>query len=113
MKHNTNKIIALMCVVITLFLFSGCGTKSKVVGEYEGTAGSYLKLNKNGTCYYGEDDDTGAGQGTWYIEDKTLYIELDIFDYDVYASIEEMDDGFLLKADSSRWNDEYFSKIKE
>lgn len=106
-----NIAIVLVTILIMVSIFSACTSESKLVGEYEGTAGSYLKLNKNGTCYYGEDDDTGAGQGTWYVEDDVLYIDIEIFDYKVFASIEEIDGGFLLEADSSRWNDEYFSKI--
>lgn len=114
MKSTVNKSLNRMAIVLILavvLLLSSCFTESKLVGEYKGTAGSYLKLNQDGTCYYGEDDDTGAGQGTWYIEDGVLYIEVNNLNYVVYASIEDSDDGFLLKSKSSRWNAEYFSKI--
>ena len=105
-----NIAIVLVTILIIVSIFSACTSESKLIGEYEGTAGSYLVLNKNGTCFYGEDDDTGAGGGTWYVEDDVLYLDIDILGYEVYASIEDMDGGFLLEADSSRWNDEYFSK---
>ena len=105
------RIIIFTLVIVTILTLSACTSKKSIVGEYEGTAGSYLYLNKNGTCFYGEDDDTGASRGTWYVEDDVLYLDIDMFDYDIYASVEDMGDGFLLEADVSRWNDEYFSKI--
>ena len=107
------KRIAVMLVAILIMVstFCACTSERKFVGKYEGTAGSYLVLNKNGTCFYDEDDNTGAGKGTWYVEDEVLHLNIDILDHDLYASVEDMDDGFLLEADSLRWNDEYFSKV--
>ena len=107
------KRIAVMLAVILIMVstFCACTSERKLVGKYEGTAGSYLVLNKNGTCFYGEDGDKGTGKGTWYVEDEVLHLDIDTFDYDLYASVEDVDGGFLLEADSLRWNDEYFSKV--
>ena len=105
-------MITVLIAVTMLFSLTGCGSEDKLVGMYEGTAGSFLKLAKDGSCVYGEDDDTGAGKGTWYVEDDTLYVEVDIIDYELYASIDD-EDGFLLEGDSSSWNDEYFSKVEK
>lgn len=104
--------ITFLIAIAMLLTLAACGSEDKFVGTYGGTAGSFLKLNKDGSCVYGEDDDTGVGKGTWHLEDDTLYIEVDNVGYELYASIED-EDGFLLEGDSLRWNDEYFSKVEK
>lgn len=113
MKKTTQYVIvALVAVVVLISIIAAISnSKFSLVGEYEGTAGSYLKLNKDGTCYYGENDSTGAGRGEWYVENDVLHLDISLFYYDVYADIEDMDGGFLLEAESSSWNAEYFCKI--
>ncbi len=115
---NKNNLIKLFIFIVSAVLlasmfvsFSGCSPKNKFVGEYSGTSGSFLKLNDDGTCIYSEDDSTGTGTGTWYIEDDTIYISVSNIGYTIYTDISNFDGGLLIKSDSSSWNDEYFKKV--
>lgn len=108
------RILAVISIILTVLTCSGCSKKNRIVGEYIGTQGSYIKLEKDGTCVYAEDDDTGIGNGVWYIEDDILYINVSNLDYWLFADISSYDDDLLLEADDyySSWNDEYFTKIE-
>lgn len=105
--------ICMVSVILLTSMFvslTGCSSKNKFAGEYSGTAGSFLKLNDDGTCVYSEDDSTGTGTGTWYIEDDTIYISVSNLDSVIYADVSDFDGGLLLKSDY-HWNDEYFKKV--
>lgn len=103
--------ISILLSVLLVSIFCGCGNNNKLAGEYYGTFGSYLKLNKDGSCVYAEDNDsTGTGTGVWYVKDNVIYVETDNLRYTIFAEIRSVDDGLLFKANSDSWRDEYFSK---
>lgn len=104
----------LSCLIALSIILSGCGKKPEdaLVGEYQGTSDSYLKLDADGTCIYSESDSTGSGTGTWTLEENTLSVTVDNLSYTVYADISEDPDGFILRSDSGNWNDEYFKKAE-
>lgn len=104
------KIILMFMVTVCILIVTGCSTTSGVVGEYHGTAGSYLKINKDGSCIYAEDDATGTGTGTWYVENDVIYIEVDNLDYVIFGDIDDDKEGILLEAKARSWNDEFFEK---
>lgn len=110
MTKQLSQLVAMLLIVAILGTFAGCSDGDSLVGEYTGTSGSFLKLNKDGTCIYAEDDSTGTGTGTWYVEDDMLYIEVSNLDYVVYADVSEADEGILLESNAGSWNDEYFQK---
>lgn len=107
---KVQKITSVLLVLLLLAVLVGCSIEDSLVGEYIGTAGSYLKLNDNGTCIYSEDDSTGTGTGIWYIEDDKIYIDVDNLGAVIYGDISDFDGGILLESDSYSWNDEYFKK---
>lgn len=110
MKNTIRKKLCALFIFIMLIQLFGCGQKNSVVGEYNGTAGSFLKLNKDGTCIYSEDDGTGTGTGSWVIEDGRVMVDASNLSYTIYAEINPEDDGLLFQSDSGGWNDEYFTK---
>ena len=101
-------------LVIGALLFAAscqlASCNSHLAGGYTSTAGSYLELRSNGTCIYAEPDETGAGTGTWYIEDDIIYIDANNLEYTIYGNVEDADNGILLKSSSGNWIDEYFIK---
>lgn len=105
-----SRFVALLLICTLLFTFAGCFSKADLVGEYIGTAGSYLKLNKDGTCIYAEDDSTGTGTGKWYVEDGIIYVATDNIGHQVSGDVSDFDGGILLDSDWSSWNAEYFIK---
>lgn len=105
------RIVSLVVIVLLMgLLFAGCSGKNSLAGEYIGTAGSYLKLNDDGTCIYAENDSTGTGTGTWYTENEKIYIDVTNLDYLVYGNIAEFDGSILLESNAGAWSDEYFIK---
>lgn len=110
LKKRTVCLVAVVLLMSILFSFAGCSSNNSMVGEYNGTSGSYLKLNKDGTCIYAEDDSTGTGTGTWYVEDDVIYIDVSNLDYVVFGNVADFDGGILLEATAGSWNDEYFKK---
>lgn len=99
-------VVLLICTLLLTIV--GCSSNASLVGEYTGTSGSYLKLNKDGTCIYAEDDSTGTGTGTWYVEDDVIYIDVNNLSYVVYGNVSNFDGGILLEAHAGSWTDEYF-----
>lgn len=110
MKKSIIRLAALVLLIAMLTVLAGCSGKNALAGEYTGTAGSYLKLSKDGTCVYSETDSTGAGTGIWYVEDGIIYIDVDNLDFVVYGDVSDFDGGILLESTAGRWNDEYFKK---
>ena len=110
MKKRIIHIVAVLLLMAMLTVLIGCVGNHNLVGEYAGTSGSYLKLNQDGTCIYAEDDGTGTGTGTWYVEDDVIYIDVDNLDYVIYGDVSDFDGGILLEARAGSWNDEYFRK---
>lgn len=105
---------ALTVLLVLLMLLSGCSKNPAdvIVGEYQGTSNSYLKLNQDGTCIYSEPDKTGSGTGTWALENNILSVKVTNLNYVLYADITEDPDGFILESQSENWNDEYFKKTE-
>ena len=120
MKRNYNaktssKLVILLCIFIVSCVLSSCSETSSgtsIEGEYTGTHGSFLKLNPDGECIYAEKDDTGTGEGTWRVEDDTIYIDVENLRYELFGDISDFDGGFMLEADSDSWREEYFNQKK-
>lgn len=108
MKKGIIHLVAVTLLMAMMIVLTACSGGNSLVGEYTGTSGSYLKLNKDGTCIYAEDDSTGTGTGTWYVEDDVIYIDVDNLGYVVYGDVSDFDGGILLEANAGSWNDEYF-----
>lgn len=109
MQKTFFRLIVFALLLATAISFTGCSGNNSLVGEYTTTSGScFLKLNKDGTCIYGEDDSTGTGTGTWYVEDDIIYIDVSNVGYMIYGDVSSFDGGILLEADSSKWIAEYF-----
>lgn len=104
------KFTTILLALAIMSSFAGCSSGSLLVGEYEGTSGSFLKLNKDGTCIYAEDDSTGTGTGTWYVEDGKIYIKVSNLNYVIYGDISDVKEGILLESTAGSWSDEYFMK---
>lgn len=116
MKKRYFAVLLALVALFCCLLLPGCGgnnIEKKLIGAYIADSDAFLRLSKEGVCYYGEDDETGTGQGTWYVEDGILYIYVDNLNYRVYASLDDFKDRLYLEADSGSWNAEYFTKIKE
>ncbi len=106
------RLIAILCIAVMLMtVLAGCVTKRALVGQYEGTSGSFLKLNGDGTCLYSEYL-IGAESGTWYIEDGMIYINANNLDFTLFGDVSDADEGILLQSESTRWSNEYFRRVK-
>lgn len=103
----TVSVLLLVCVISGL---AACSKNAGLVGEYNGTAGSYLKLDEDGTCIYAYEEN--AGTGKWEVKDNVIYIRVSNIRLPLYGNLEEDQDGFLLQSELSSWNDEYFRKSK-
>lgn len=98
-------------LLIVVFCFVGCGKKS-ITGTYNGDAGSVLVLNSDETCTFINGGSEKESQGEWHLTGENgLYIQLENWNYSLYAELGG-EDGFVLKSDNSNgyWDDEYFSK---
>ena len=104
LRKVMSRFVAVLLICSLLLTIAGCSGDISLVGEYTGTSGSYLKLNK------AEDDSTGTGTGTWYVEDDVIYIDVDNLDYTVYGDVSDFDGGILLESNAGSWNDEYFKQ---
>lgn len=87
----------------------------EVVGEYEGDSGSVLEIKEDGTCYYKSCYDYEGvfpveGEGSWYIEEDTIYIEASSIDGILYGEIGE-EEGMKLLAEGEEL-EEFFAKVK-
>ncbi|MBQ7598693.1 MAG: hypothetical protein IJU56_08960 [Clostridia bacterium] len=106
MKKSFKAPLALLLIgIILITSLSACGKKS-YVGEWSGNDGSFLQLNKDGSCLYVY---KGSKSGTWEIKKKTLYVTFG--SYHLYADLSQSQNGFLLKGDNY-WIDEFFTKLK-
>ena len=104
--------VSVLLLVCMIFGMVACSKEGSLAGEYIGTAGSYLKLDKDGTCIYSEPDATGTGTGTWEVKDNTIYINVSNIRSTIYGNVEDADEGILLQCERSSWNDEYFKRSK-
>lgn len=85
--------------------------KASLSGTWQGDAGSRLTLRADLTCGY-IDGGGATGDGTWDVVDGRLIVQTGAFSYELYG---DLDDGYLttsilIKADSSSWRDEMFTK---
>lgn len=110
MRNVPVRMVAVVSLMVMLLSLAACSITNSLVGEYNGTGGSYLKLNKDGTCIYAEIDATGTGTGTWRVEDDVIYIDVSNIPYVVYGNVADFDGDILLEATAGSWKDEYFQK---
>lgn len=85
--------------------------KASLSGTWHGDAGSRLTLRTDLTCGY-VDGGGATGDGTWDVINGCLIVQTGAFSYELYG---DLDDGYLttsvlIKADSSSWRDETFTK---
>ncbi|MGN1458366.1 MAG: leucine-rich repeat protein [Acutalibacteraceae bacterium] len=112
MHKKISGFIAVMLMAVMMCSFFGCSNGSNsLVGFYLGEDGSNLRLKDDGTCIYWEDDSTGRGAGEWYVKDNTVYVNVDNLSYTIKADLSNQDNGLFFTSDSSRWNNERFSKL--
>lgn len=86
--------------------------KETLTGTWQGDAGSKFTLNNDMTCHYVDGGGSPEGDGTWDAVDGRITIITSAFSYSLYG---DLDDGYLttsvlIKADSSSWRDEIFTK---
>lgn len=86
--------------------------KTSLTGTWQGDAGSKFTLNSDMTCHYVDGGGSPEGDGTWDALDGRITIITSAFSYSLYG---DLDDGYLttsvlIKADSSSWRDEIFTK---
>ena len=110
LRKTRSRLVVVLLICALLITITGCAGETSLAGEYTGTSGSYLKLNKDGTCIYAEDDNTGTGTGTWYVKDGVIHIDVDNLGYVVYGDVSDFDGGILLEANAGSWTDEYFKQ---
>lgn len=87
-------------------------SKATLTGTWQGNAGSEFTLNSDMTCHYVDGGGSPEGDGTWDAVDGRITIITNAFSYSLYG---DLDDGYLttsvlIKADSSSWRDETFTK---
>lgn len=85
---------------------------NKLAGAWQGSQGSVITLNEDGTCYY-VDGSSGEGNGTWYVDNQAMIrIDTEVFDYQLYALLTNGYDTatVMMKATGSSWRDEEFVK---
>ncbi len=78
----------------------------KLVGAWQGSSGTRLILNADGTCYM-KNRSQWSTDGTWRVWKDVLYISTPIFSADLYA---KLTDGYnvtsiSVDSDDSRWSD--------
>lgn len=86
--------------------------KATLTGTWQGDAGSKFTLNSDMTCHYVDGGGSPEGDGTWDAVDGRITITTSALSYSLYG---DLDDGYLttsvlIKADSSSWRDEIFTK---
>lgn len=86
--------------------------KARLTGTWQGDADSKFTLNSDMTCYYVDGGGSLEGDGTWDTADERLIIQTAALSYELYG---DLDNGYLttsvlIKADSSSWIDEIFTK---
>lgn len=86
--------------------------KATLTGTWQGDAGSKFTLNSDMTCHYVDGGGSPEGDGTWDTVDGRITITTSALSYSLYG---DLDDGYLttsvlIKADSSSWRDETFTK---
>ena len=86
--------------------------KTTLAGTWQGDAGSKFILNSDMTCHYVDGGGSPEGDGTWDTVDGHITITTTAFSYSLYG---DLDNGYLttsvlIKADSSSWRDETFTK---
>lgn len=87
------------------------GMKTSLSGTWYGGQGSLLTLREDMTCSY-VDGGGPSGEGEWDVVDNRLIVHTSALSYDIYG---DLDNGYkttsvLIKADSSNWRDETFTK---
>lgn len=85
---------------------------NKLAGTWQGSQGSVITLNEDGTCYY-VDGSSGEGNGTWYVDNQAMIrIDTEVFDYQLYVLLTNGYDTatVMMKATGSSWRDEEFVK---
>lgn len=85
--------------------------KASLAGTWYGDANSVLTLNPDLTCDY-VDGGGSTGDGTWDVVDGRLFVQTSAFSYKLYGDLDEgyLTTSVLIKADSSSWRDETFTK---
>lgn len=85
--------------------------KSSLAGTWYGDANSVLTLRSDLTCDY-VDGGGSTGDGTWDVIDGRLFVQTSAFSYQLYGDLDEgyLTTSVLIKADSSFWRDEVFTK---
>lgn len=108
-KKYSKSIVILLIVLLALV---GCqAEKDSYAGTYLGERNSTLILKENGNCTYGENDDTGVGNGSWEITNDKIIVMVDNLSYPIYAILnEENRDTLYFESKSSRWRAERFKK---
>lgn len=106
MKRKIRNIFAAILVCcMTLVLFA-CGTSMKSLsGSYVSAKGTSIILREDGTCTYTQLSWDKSKDGTWTLEEGVVTVS-GVFDYDIYAAIEDGTTSLLFKSDSSSWNEE-------
>lgn len=84
---------------------------TSLAGTWNGDAGSQFTLKEDMTCSY-VDGGGPKGDGTWSVVDGRLFISTSAFSYELYGDLNTgyLTTSVLVKADSSSWRDETFSK---
>lgn len=85
--------------------------KASLAGTWYGDADSVLTLRPDLTCDY-VDGGGSTGSGTWDVVDGRLFVQTSAFSYQLYGDLDEgyLTTSVLIKADSSSWRDETFTK---
>lgn len=86
--------------------------KTTLTGTWWGDAGSEFTLNSDMTCHYVDGGGSPEGDGTWDAVDGRITITTDAFSYSLYGDLEDgyLTTSVLIKADSSSWRNETFTK---
>ena len=115
-RSMLQRLSAIAAAVILLAGLSGCGgIESKLPGTYSGSAGTTtLVLNKDGSALYSQVKDSGtdSGKGTWKVDDKTLRVNADSLDYEIFANLEGFDGSLMFESEDSSWNSEIYTQQK-
>lgn len=85
--------------------------KASLAGTWYGDANSVLTLMPDLTCDY-VDGGGSTGDGMWDVVDGHLFVQTSAFSYQLYGDLDEgyLTTSVLIKADSSSWRDETFTK---
>lgn len=102
-------VVLVVCLSVVL---SACSKSlpERIIGYYTGDGRSEITFYDNGTCMYDHPKFSQPSRGSWTIVDDKVIVK-GIFTYDIYADVSNFNDRTLFfQSESSRWNDELFTK---